>query len=296
MKIVERQKTLKTVQKIQTGDFDDDDIQLLLIRLRPYAGEYKIFREAADFVAHGDVRNKGLVNEALDAFGLSFRYYVDYVHPNRTLYLDDNFPAYIKVLILRSINRYEEDELLEKTGFSRFALITKVNNHIKKSGHGQCVFDSKKAGVKVFKAFAFILQTIKVAPVFSVDDLLRDVLGVLDSNGIECNRDLMLSFKERFALCFALMLHDTDHELTDGKTGRCTLSCSDSGGDLQLVVNAGVTIAVNGAILTMLHPIFETGLSIVSCCGGSILSDNPDIVCSNLSKPVHLENGKLELI
>lgn len=296
MKLAERQKTLKTVNKIQSGNFDDDDVELLLIRLRAYSGSFKVFREAADFVAHNDLRNKGLINEALDAIGLALRFHMDYRQLKRQLNLGEKFPAYIKDLLLRLVDRFEDKELVENTRLDRVRLKRKINNHIKKSGSDHCELEIKKAGKDACDAFIYMFSKIEIRPVFSPNELLDEVLGVIELNEIEYSKEIMLSFKDKFVLSFALMLHDTDQELTGGKIGHCSLSFTEGIDDLELVVDAGINFDVEGMTITISHSIFETGLPISSCCGNSILNADTDIVRDNLRRPIHLVNGKLELI
>lgn len=296
MKLAERQKSLKTVNKIQSGDFDDDDVELLLIRLRAYSGAFKVFREAADFVAHNDSRNKGLINEALDAFSLTLRFYMDYPYLNRQLNLGGKFPAYIKALLSRLADRFEDEELVEKTGINRALLKRKISNHVKKIEGDLCVFDIKKAGKEACSALVYMFQGIEVRPVFSPGELMCEVLSVLDLNGIEYCKESMLSSSDRFILSFALMLHDTDQELTGGKVGRCSLGFSEGADGPELVVDAGIGFEVKGNNVVISHSIFETGLPISSCCGSSILNVDADILRYNLRRPIHLVGGKLELI
>lgn len=296
MKLAERQKTLKTVNKIQSGYFDDDDVELLLIRLRAYSGSFKVFKEAGNFVAHNDLRSKGLINEALDAIGLALRFYMDYPRLNRQLNLGEKFPAYIKSLLLRLVDRFEDKELVENTGVGRVLLKRKINNHIKKSGVDECVLEIKKAGKEACNAFAYMFSKIEIRPVFSPNELLEEVFGVLELNQIKYSKELIFSFKDKFVLSFALMLHDTDQELTGGKIGRCSLSFTECINGRELAVVAGIDFDVEGMNITISHSIFETGLPISSCCGSSILNVDADIVRDNLRRPIHLVNGKLELI
>lgn len=296
MKLVERVKAERTVEKIQGGTFDQDDIELLLIRLRAYSGGYWVFREASNFVAHNDVRDQGVINESLDTFNLSVRFFMEYGYTGVGLRLDEPFPAYIKKLLTLQVKKFDEKELLKETGLGRAKLLVKIDNHIKKAAKGQCVLEVKKAGEKVYNAFAYLLQRIKVAPVFSPEDLYGEVIGVLSANKVAHNQDALFEQKDRFILSFALMLHQTQQQLTDGKVGNCELDFEELGGVRHLVVKAGVQVDFENAHVEMVHTIFNTGLSVVEYCGASILSEDASAIRSNLARPIQLIDGKLEVI
>ena len=65
MKFIEKTKVQKIVEKIESGHFDENDIDNIFMKLRAYSKNFWVFREIADFVAHNDERDRGLVNQAL---------------------------------------------------------------------------------------------------------------------------------------------------------------------------------------------------------------------------------------
>lgn len=296
MKLVERVKVERTVEKIQGGTFDQDDIELLLIRLRAHSGAYWVFKEASHFVAHNDVRDQGVINESLDTFSLSFRFFMEYGYSGVGLRLDEPFPAYVKKLLMLQVKKFDEKELCKETGLGRAKLLAKIDNHIKKSEKGQYVLEIKKAGEKVYNAFAYLLRRIKVAPVFSPEDLYDEFIGVLSTNNVAHDQHALFEQKDRFILSFALMLHQTQHKLTDGKVGNCELDFEEVDGEMLLLVKAGVKVDFKDSHVEMVHSIFNTGLSVLKYCGSSILSEDASAIRSNLACPIQLIDGKLEVI
>ena len=85
MKPIEKAKAQKLVLKLESGDFDENDIDNIFMRLRAYSHGNRIFHEIADFVAHNDKRDKGVSAESLEAFYLSIKYFLEYVSPKKTL-------------------------------------------------------------------------------------------------------------------------------------------------------------------------------------------------------------------
>tara|TARA_Y100001956_G_C4086157_1_gene170747 strand:- start:749 stop:1042 length:294 start_codon:yes stop_codon:yes gene_type:complete len=85
MKGIEKSKTQKIIDKIQNDNFDENDIDNLFMKLRAYSGGNTVFREIADFVAHNDLRDRGITNQSLQAMYYSIKYFIEYVSPKKTL-------------------------------------------------------------------------------------------------------------------------------------------------------------------------------------------------------------------
>ncbi|HDU8584939.1 TPA: hypothetical protein RG682_000381 [Vibrio alginolyticus] len=96
MKPIDKTKAQKLVTKLEAGDFDENDVDNLFMRLRAYSHGNKVFREVADFVAHNDERNRGITNESLEAFYLSFKFFEEYTSSKKPLDITSPFPLYIK--------------------------------------------------------------------------------------------------------------------------------------------------------------------------------------------------------
>ncbi|MCK8109134.1 hypothetical protein MTF64_19840, partial [Pseudoalteromonas sp. 2CM41L] len=59
MKGIEKNKAQKLILKIEKGQFDENDIDSLFMRMRAHSNKMPVFREIADFVAHNDQRDRG---------------------------------------------------------------------------------------------------------------------------------------------------------------------------------------------------------------------------------------------
>ena len=78
-------KLNQVVGRIQAGQFDANDVDNLLMKLRAYAGEKTVFLEIAHFVAHSDARDRGLAQESITAFVDSIQYFQEYISEKRPL-------------------------------------------------------------------------------------------------------------------------------------------------------------------------------------------------------------------
>ena len=80
-----KEKAQKIVSRIESGKFDEIDVDSLLMLLRAFSNDHLIFREISDFVAHNDERKKGITTNSLEAFYLNLKYFIEYVSKKKEL-------------------------------------------------------------------------------------------------------------------------------------------------------------------------------------------------------------------
>jgi len=110
-----KDKLKEKFKKIQTGLFNTDDVELLLINIRDFARthDYLLLLEFCDFVAHSD-RNKGLLNDEIDIFYSQYKY-----KPiKNTTNLDyDKIPKIVQTLIFqKAIDQLNDNFLISNFG------------------------------------------------------------------------------------------------------------------------------------------------------------------------------------
>jgi hypothetical protein len=93
----ERVNVQALIQRIESGSFDANDIDTLLVKLRPYAARKRVFREVANFAAHADLRNRGLACDSMTCLADGARLLFQY-DPRQKLDLTKPFPVYIRRL------------------------------------------------------------------------------------------------------------------------------------------------------------------------------------------------------
>ena len=124
-------KAQKTIDDIAKGDFDERDIDSLFMGLRAHSFNNEVLREIADFVAHNILRNKGLTNQSLEAFYLSFKYFSEYMTHQKSLDITSPFPIYIKKLMKYQIYKCDENLLREKFNVTQERLKSRIDNLFK---------------------------------------------------------------------------------------------------------------------------------------------------------------------
>ncbi|UZE21861.1 hypothetical protein LOY67_17595 [Pseudomonas sp. B21-056] len=284
MKANEKMKAQKVLDKIQGGNFDENDIDNIFMRLRAYSGGFRVFREAADFVAHNDARNKGLVNEALEALHLSFKFYASYGHMNRPLDLSKPAPIYIKKMLKLHVYRFKAEELREKFNVTQTRLESWIDNLFKDDKKSKTTMLQHHALSEVKLAAIQHLIGFNTYPAFTADELMRELIAVLRLNKLNFDERAVLEQQPNIVLCVMLLMHQSTYDFGDGAMGECmiTAECpsvtlgfpADFGapgfGDLQ--VSGMVRADVGGRSIGLAFAVFSSGLRVSELCDESLFS------------------------
>ncbi len=228
MKLDEKLKARRALAKIEDGTFDENDLEILMIRLRPYAQDCRIFREAADFVAHNDERNKGLVNESLDAFALSFKYFQEFLKTGENLLpIFDDFPNYVKNLLLYQVGKFSDEDIKERLSMTRHQLRELVRDVVRKgSKPGTCTVRQSTKQRKI-DALGVLLGTIIAKPVFSRAEFMSDLKRVIHINGLELDDEKFTAQESKIVLLFSLLMHRVVFAISEGGSAVCNLRAED---------------------------------------------------------------------
>lgn len=286
MKAIERVKAQKLVQKLETGNFDENDIDNIFMRLRAYSHGNKIFREVADFVAHNNERNKGVTAESLEAFYLSIKYFLEYVSPKKSLDISRPFPIYVKKLMKYQIDKSKDSYLKEKFNVTKKRLKSRIDSIFSEDKKNHKAFMKKPTmSADTFKALQHILSFIGSHPVFDQNKVISELLAVIKANKLDVNEVNILNHGDRIVACVVLLLHETTFEYGAQKQGYCRVSCEktsishnqrfidqdgnpvehiESFGNLQVLGH--VILDKDGKDLTVSYPLMTTNLSAEIWC------------------------------
>lgn len=287
----ERAKAQRTVNDVSAGRFDERDIDHLFMSLRAHCGPYKIFREVADFVAHNDIRDKGITNQSLEAFYLSFKYFSEYVSPKRALDIGNPFPAYIIKLMKYQVDKCDEAKLRQEFNVTKSRLKSRIDNLFKIDNKARTACLSKRLSDPNLKALQHILSFIGSYPAYTQDEIISELIEVLSINKLDFDRDAVLSQGDRIMLCILSLIHESEYDFKGQKTGYCNISCEttalpygvtyvdengksveieQSYGNLQI---SGHVVVVNGGKeVTVAYPIITTHLNVEDWCSESLFS------------------------
>lgn len=286
MKTLEKAKAQKILDKIQSGNFDENDVDNFFMRLRAYSNGFIVFREIADFVAHNDVRNKGLTNTSLQSMYYSVKYFNEYVSPNKNLDIGKPFPIWVKTLFKYQIDKIAQEDLKNKFNVSPDRLKARIDNCFKDDSKSKLTtLKEGKLSQSSLEAINYVMSFIIPRQAFSQDDLFRDTLSVISHNKLNFDNEALNENYERIILCVLLLLHNSQFDCGTIKPAYCHITSeklsishntrfvdkdgneveiTESFGTLQ--VNGHVVLDNNGKELTIGFPVLSTTLAAEIWC------------------------------
>ena len=224
IQLKDRVKLNQVLDRIQAGCFDANDVDNLLMKLRPYAGDKMVFREIADFVAHSDARDRGLAQQSITGFVDSMRYFQEYVSDKRRLDLGTPFPAYVYRLFLSQTRLSDEQRLKAEYRMSHGSLIKKIEaNFTIDKKTGTCNLRSNKGGVELFAALQFITSFIHSRAAFSLRDFHEELKDVVRAQSASFDEVAWSKQAQRVSLAILCLVSNTDFQLDDGAQASCKL-------------------------------------------------------------------------
>ncbi|WP_139737669.1 hypothetical protein [Aeromonas caviae] len=289
MKPIEKNKVQKTIEKIESGCFDDNDIDNLLIKLRAYSAGFHVFKEVADFVAHNDQRDRGLACNSLRTLYLSVKFFAEYNSKNKMVDITSPFPIWIKDLMKLQVKKCNEATLIKEFNVSRKTLvkfIEKEFNEDRVNNLASC----KPYGVSIekLKAINYVMSFIYGTPSFSQNEIVDEIVSVLKVNKIKFNEKTIRGFSDKIAICILLLFHKAEFYFDGGVNGRCEISSDsnfilhsegvstkggngfDSTGDL--LISGTIDWTNDSQSLSLSYPIMITNLSSKDWCSDEIFN------------------------
>jgi len=285
----EKVKAQKLLGLIEGGQFDENDVEGLFMKLRAFCGDRRVFREIADFVAHNDIRDKGLTNESMEAFYLSIKFFCEYVSINKSLNIGEPFPRYVKRLMKYQAIKTDAKALLKEFRVSSASLAKKIDAHFKDDKKADTAQLNGKLGAETAAAIQHVLRFIHAQPAFTQDDVMRVLLLVLAENKMEFDEQKIAQQADRISLCVLALLHDTQFDINGHKLGRCGIAADkqamshgvsyvdehgnevpnpESFGLLQL--HGHVAVQHNGGEAQVAYTVFQTKLDASAWCDDSL--------------------------
>lgn len=292
----EKAKVQKTIVELSKGDFDERDVDYIFMSLRAHSGIFQIFKEVSHFVAHNDIRNKGVTTQSLEAFYLSFKYFSDYITEQTPLNIDEPFPSYIIKLMKYQIDKCKEEDLREKFNVTKNRLKSRIENMFKINAKSQIAVFVKKMSEPNFLVIKHILGFIGSHPAYTQDEIMSELIQVLHLNDIEFEECEILNQGDKVMLCVLSLIHDTEYDFKGHKNGHCTIGCEkysipfemtfvDESGEPVDIEQSFGNLQVNGTVPTInkgreamvSFPVISTALDVEKWCDDSLFTiDNSE--------------------
>lgn len=217
-------KLNQIIDRIQSGHFDANDVDNLLMKLRAYAGEKTVFLEVAHFVAHSDARDRGLAQQSITAIVDFLQYFLEYVSEKRALNIEEPFPSYIYRLFISQARLSDASQLKAKYKMSHTMLIKKIEANFsidKKTG--TCSLRNKKCGVELFAALQFIMSTLHSREAFHIRDFHNELKDVMRTQKVVFNEAAWDAQSDRISLAILCLVSNTEFALANGSRASCKL-------------------------------------------------------------------------
>ncbi|MDH5425651.1 MAG: hypothetical protein OEY29_11710 [Gammaproteobacteria bacterium] len=316
MREIERNKTQKLIRKIETGVFDENDIDILFMKLRAYSIEFPVFREISDFVAHNDLRNKGISNQSLETMYLRMKFFLEYNSPKKTLDLSNPFPLWIKRLIKFQIGKIDEEILRNKFNVTKHRLISRIENGFRNDNLNKiATYKQGKLSSETFNAIQHAMSFINGNPAFTQSDMINELINVLKKNKIIFNENSIYALSNKITMCILLLFHKVEFDFKGYKPGSCEIACEkeliahniklvdDNGNEVEhyesfgnLYISGKITLNDNGKDISISHSIMPTDLDTETWCNENLFHIGPlsEDIPNHMFKKINLR-GTLTL-
>ncbi len=258
MKGAERIKAKKAVDRIQSGAFDELEVESLFMRMRAYSRGNEVFREAADFVAHNNARDKGIINDSIDAIYLAIKFLNEFT-AEKQLYFDRPFPCYVLKLLKYKLASFSEAELKRGVGVSRSSIQKILNDgFVDVVPKVSKVAKDRAISEREIEIFSFLLSRLVIGEAFSPAEIVNQLVRVLSSNAVPFSEPLLRANENAVVLCFALLTHQAEFCLSAGGRGFSEITVADE--SMMMFVD-GVFAPVNctGEIVVRAKCLFNFG-------------------------------------
>ena len=217
-------KLNQLINRIQSGQFDANDVDGLLMKLRAYAGGKPIFLEVAHYVAHSDARDRGLAQQSITAFVDSIRMFREYISEERPIDVTTSFPAYLYRLFLSQARLVDEQKLKADYKMSRASLIKKIEATFSVDWKaGTATRRDNKGGAELYAALQFVTGFIHSKPAFHLRDFHKELKEVLQAQQVAFDEAAWAAQADHISLAVLTLISNTEFILDGGGRATCHL-------------------------------------------------------------------------
>lgn len=230
----EKGKTESLIAKIEQGEFDEDDIDLIFIRLRDYSDINSVFREIGHFIAHSKKRDRGITYDALWVFHTMIQYMFDYKMKRKKFDIFQLFPIYIKDLILYQITRIGEAKLKNKYNLN-YNLKKIVNTLIIEAQQNKCILNpidlrfgtyTVEEQTSICDLIYDLMGFIQRPTMYNQADIIDSIVDTIKINNLLINENVFKQQGDKIMLCILCMLHNKEFSLKNYPIANCKIGSS----------------------------------------------------------------------
>ena len=209
-------KAKEAVQRIEQGNFSEDDIELLLIRLREYSDTKCIFRELAHFIAHHK-RDSGLTFLSLYRVYCRMRAYGEFQYHKKQIDVSKSIEKWFYDFILFQLDELESHILKKKYGFSRKQAKQKFKSFFcEEKDVYRCNKPSDEGLANIInEASGFI----KIKPLFSSEEIANSFLKTFKALGLITEPNDFKKQSDKLILSVLVLMHKREFHIENDVFG-----------------------------------------------------------------------------
>lgn len=266
MKYQDRLDLQKTITKLETNDFDYQDIKSIFIDLREYSEFGSHFQELSHFVAH-KVRDKGSVHANVEGHFCSLKYYYMLIKKIRIDFSKPPEPCLRQALLFsagRLPNDFFREQKIQKTKF-----IQQIKDNLPLKPKKDFQWSNEK---KFYDVMYEVLSIIDTRTTFESTSLIDSFIRELKRNKFTFDENKIN--KNRLVLMIMVLLNETTYisKALNQEVGNIEIGIynRDSIDYLGLWIN--LVEFIPETYITFNIPFMESNLIAQDCCTETLLN------------------------
>lgn len=260
-------KAKQAIERIEKGLFTEDDVELILIRLREYADGKSIFREISHFIAHHK-RDSGLTFVSLYRVYCRMRAYGEFQYHKKPLDLASPIDKWFYDFVLFQLDEIENHILKKKYGFSRKQAKRTFKEFFSEDrGIYICIKQPSQELLNIVKEAS---SFIKMKPLFTCEEIIQSFCNTFKSLGLVKDTNGIVAQKHQLILALLVLMHKREFHIGPDVFGKTEVDFpADGFGKLKALELRGTIQVPNliGIVLTLV----ETSLRFEECCEPDLL-------------------------
>jgi hypothetical protein len=260
-------KAKEAIGRIEKGLFTEDDLELVLIRLREYSDGKSIFREISHFIAHHK-RDSGLTFASLYRVYCRMRAYGEFQYHKKPLDLTSPIDKWFYDFVLFQLDEIESHILKKKYGFSRKqAKRTFKGFFSEDKGIYSCI---KQPSQELLNIVNEASSFIKMKPLFTCEEIIQSFCNTFKSLGLVKDTNGIEAQKNQLILALLVLMHKREFHIGPDVFGKTEVDFpADGFGKLKALELRGTIQVPNltGIVLTLI----ETSINFEECCEPDLL-------------------------
>jgi hypothetical protein len=212
IKGTEKQKVFEIIKKISENCFDYNEIDLLFLRLREHVEKESIFHELANFVAHNEIRKRGLINNSLNSLYYKINILFDTTKKDYNFDITKPFNKNILSIVKHQSRIIEEYFMYSQFSFSKYEFQNVLENafFIDKNGMAIKRYDLPDNFIELF---IYFINTIGTVPDYTQNEIIKEIINVLNNNNFEFDEKIICQNSNKIMLSILLLLHRTKYTI-----------------------------------------------------------------------------------